>query len=294
MSRKQPKRRAGRLASAAIAGFFILVVACGVGLSAASADSSDDLARSGAFGFDEATHVATIAVASGDTGVSQADLGTSGQQVLTTTSARDISAGLSMAATGAADQAAPAEKPESASSSESAQSKKTTQSSASKKSAASTSQSASKNIINGVEQIEGAKTIDELVEHDLAAVDWSVGKAEFVEEWTKRIDKYLKGTPLSGYGSVFAEAAWENGVDPRWSPAISNTESGNGQHCFLSHNAWGWGDDAWPDWKTAIRAHVAGLAAGYGYSVTFEAAQKYCPPNCVHWYNNTTSQMALI
>ena len=62
----------------------------------------------------------------------------------------------------------------------------------------------------------------------------------------------------------------------------------------MPHNAWGWGDDSWPDWETAIRAHVTGLAAGYGYSLTFEAAQKYCPPNCAHWFNNTLGQMRLI
>ena len=292
MSRKQPKRRAGRLASAAIAGFFILVVACGVGFGVASADSSDDLARAGAFGFDEATHVATIAVASGDTGASQADLGTSGQQVLTTASARDISAGLTMVDGMQAAKVA-REEEESAAARERVEAKKAMQS-ASSKSVSKQSSGTKKNIINGVEQVADAKTIDELAEYDLPSVDWSVGKKDFVAEWAARIDKYLKGTPLAGYGEVFAEAAWENGVDPRWSPAISNTESGNGTHCFLPYNAWGWGDDSWPDWETAIRAHVAGLAKGYGYSVTFEAAQKYCPPNCVHWYNNTTSQMALI
>ena len=290
MSRKQPKRRAGRLASAAIAGIFILVAACGVGFSAASADSSDDLARAGAFGFDEATHVATIAVASGQADAPKADLGTSGQQALTTASSRDISAGLSMVDEQEAIEVAHA-KAENAAAVERVENAKAMQGVTTSVSKQSTD---SKNVINGVEQIENAKTIGELDEYDLPAVDWSVGKKAFIDEWTTRIDKYLKGTPLAEYGSVFAEASWENGVDPRWSPAISNTESGNGTHCFLPYNAWGWGDDSWSDWETAIRAHVAGLAKGYGYSVTFEAAQKYCPPNCVHWYNNTTSQMALI
>ena len=45
----------------AIAGIFIVAVVCGVGLSAASADSSDDLARAGGFGFDSATQTATAA-----------------------------------------------------------------------------------------------------------------------------------------------------------------------------------------------------------------------------------------
>ena len=69
-----------------------------------------------------------------------------------------------------------------------------------------------------------------------------MGKAAFIEEWTARIDAYLAGSPLAGYGSVFAEAAWEYSIDPRWSPAISNTESSKGRICFLPHNAWGWGD----------------------------------------------------
>ena len=41
----------------------------------------------------------------------------------------------------------------------------------------------------------------------LAEVDWNVSKAEFVGEWTLRIDAYLAGSPLSGYGATFAEAA---------------------------------------------------------------------------------------
>ena len=72
----------------------------------------------------------------------------------------------------------------------------------------------------------------------LPEVDFSVGKEAFVSEWTSRINAYLAGSPLAGQGATFAEAAWSNGVDPRWSPAISNTESSKGAHCFLPYNAW--------------------------------------------------------
>ena len=81
-------------------------------------------------------------------------------------------------------------------------------------------------------------------------------------------------------------------MDPRWSPAISNTESGKGAHCFLPHNAWGWGASIWFNWTDAIYAHVKGLADGYGYSITYSAAAKYCPPNTANWYNNTLGEMA--
>lgn len=128
----------------------------------------------------------------------------------------------------------------------------------------------------------------------LSEVDFTVGKEAFITEWTSRIDNYLAGSPLAGQGSTFAEAAWNNGVDPRWSPAISNTESSKGAVCFKPYNAWGWGSSSWSSWEEAINAHVAGLASGYGYSITVANAQKYCPPTYMDWYNKTISQMQMI
>lgn len=128
----------------------------------------------------------------------------------------------------------------------------------------------------------------------LPDVDFTVGKEAFISEWTSRIDAYLAGSPLAGYGSTFAEAAWNNGVDPRWSPAISNTESSKGAKPFLSYNAWGWGNSSWSSWEEAINAHVAGLANGYGYSITYANAAKYCPPNTDHWYKATIAEMMKI
>lgn len=128
----------------------------------------------------------------------------------------------------------------------------------------------------------------------LPDVDWECGKKAFIEEWTKRIDAYLAGSPLAGYGKTFATAAWNNNVDPRWSPAISNTESGKGSSCFRSYNAWGWGQGGWSSWEEGINAHVAGLAAGYGYSITLGAASKYCPPTYTEWFHETLNQMKQI
>ena len=121
--------------------------------------------------------------------------------------------------------------------------------------------------------------------------DWSSDEDAFVSQWTARIDNYLAGSPLSGYGETFARAAWTYGVDPRWSPAISCVESTKGAYCFASRNAWGWGSVSWDSWEEAINAHVAGLARGYGYTLTYAAAQKYCPPNADHWYNSCLAQM---
>ena len=124
--------------------------------------------------------------------------------------------------------------------------------------------------------------------------DWTSDKDSFVVQWAGRIDAYLAGSPMAGTGEVFAEAAWDYGVDPRWSPAISCTESSKGLYCFNSCNAWGWGSASWDNWEDAIRDHVAGLARGYGYTISVEAAKKYCPPNWEHWYNTTLAQMNMI
>jgi len=109
--------------------------------------------------------------------------------------------------------------------------------------------------------------------------------------WAARIDAYLAGSPLAGYGSTFAAAAATYGVDPRFSPAISCVESGKGAVCFLPHNAWGWGSSSWPDWETAIYDHVAGLASGYGGTLTLEGAMRYCPPTYQEWYSSVLAEM---
>ncbi|MGI6221035.1 MAG: coiled-coil domain-containing protein [Coriobacteriales bacterium] len=122
-------------------------------------------------------------------------------------------------------------------------------------------------------------------------VAWDSPKEDFVNTWAGRINNYLAGSPLSGYGENFAVAAWDYGVDPRWSPAISCVESSKGAICFRSHNAWGWGNSGWGSWEEAIDAHVSGLSRGYGFSLTLGAAKKYCPPTYQDWYNRCLSEM---
>ncbi len=123
------------------------------------------------------------------------------------------------------------------------------------------------------------------------SADWATDESSFVNSWAARIDSYLDGSPLAGQGRAFAQAAWNYGVDPRWSPAIAYLESSLGAYCFLPHNAWGWGAESWGSWEEAIDAHVRGLARGYGYTISWEAACKYCPPNAEHWYNVVLAQM---
>ncbi len=125
-------------------------------------------------------------------------------------------------------------------------------------------------------------------------VDWSNDKTSFVSNWGARIDAYLSGSPLAGYGSTFAEAAWAYGVDPRFSPAISAVESSKGRYNFLPYNAWGWGSVSWSSWEEAIWDHTAGLAAGYGGRLSVAGAARYNPANPSGWYSAVLTQMEYI
>ena len=115
-------------------------------------------------------------------------------------------------------------------------------------------------------------------------------------EWTSRIDNYLAGSPMAGQGYNFAVAAWNTGVDPRWSPAIACIESTKGAYCANSYNAWGWsavggGWRSFGSWSEGISAHVAYLGRNYGSTLTPAAAKKYCPPTWQDWYNKVAAQM---
>ncbi|MCL2889601.1 MAG: CMP-2-keto-3-deoxyoctulosonic acid synthetase [Eggerthellaceae bacterium] len=129
----------------------------------------------------------------------------------------------------------------------------------------------------------------------LDPVDWSMSHDEFVEHWAARIDAFMAGFPLEGQGRHFAEAAWNYGVDPRLSPAIASTESTRGKYCSVPYNAWGWGPHIpFSSWEQGIDIHVRGLKIG-GYSpITYEGAQRYCPPTADSWYRETTKTMSYI
>ena len=160
--------------------------------------------------------------------------------------------------------------------------------------AATAAQQANSADSNTAQSVENTAAPAESASTSAAETDtanWASDEESFVASWGARINAYLAGSPLSGYGETFARAAWAYGVDPRWSPAISYVESSKGLYCFRPHNAWGWGSVSWDSWEEAIYGHVGGLARGYGYTLTYAAAQKYCPPSADHWYNSVLAQM---
>lgn len=124
--------------------------------------------------------------------------------------------------------------------------------------------------------------------------DFNMDKLSFINKWGVRIDNYLQGSPLVGYGNLFAEAAYNNKIDPRWSPAIATIESSKGTNCFKPYNAWGYGNYSWSNWEDSIVEHIKGLKETYGESITREAAKKYCPPHADNWYINVLREMESI
>lgn len=133
--------------------------------------------------------------------------------------------------------------------------------------------------------------------------DWRSTREQFIAEWAPRIDAYFEGSPLYGQGANFAKSAWKYCIDPRWSAAISNTESSKARVCIRPHNAWGWGAAdsdpynlaaEWDTWEEAIDAHARGLANGYGYTISINGAKRYCPYTWQSWYNRTLTEMAKI
>ncbi len=130
-------------------------------------------------------------------------------------------------------------------------------------------------------------------------VDWSVGRDAFVNTWSSRINSYLSGSPMAGTGQAFAEAAWNSGVDPRWSPAIAMAESTKGAYVPYgnSNNAWGWtavggGFRRFGSFDEGARQHVAYLGRVYGPTVTPSAAKKYVgTAHWSYWYSKVVAQM---
>ena len=127
--------------------------------------------------------------------------------------------------------------------------------------------------------------------HRMRDKGFDIAVGDIPDEWAQRIDAFNEGTPLAGYGAVFAEAASAYGVDPRIAPAIARLESSSGAYCFLPYNAWGWGSVSWPDWETAIWGFTRGYSEGYGGDVTMEGAQRYCPGSAELWYEIVTNYM---
>lgn len=105
----------------------------------------------------------------------------------------------------------------------------------------------------------------------------------------------FRALPMAGTGEYYAAAAWDNGVDPRWAPAISYVESSKGAVCSARTTPGVTVVTALASWEEGINRVVSALGGSlYGGYLTREAAATYCPSNPGHWYNSCAEQMAQI
>ena len=88
-------------------------------------------------------------------------------------------------------------------------------------------------------------------------------KKQFVALWGKKIDEYNKGYPLEGYGDVFAEKAYECGIDPRWSPALARVITNSGENCDYPYNAWNIDNKMFGSWEESIIYCINWLECDY-------------------------------
>ena len=104
-----------------------------------------------------------------------------------------------------------------------------------------------------------------------------------LEAIASRIDAYLarRGSPLTGYGRIFAEEGERTGINPYLPVAIAGKESSFGLRCFSPHNAWGMlaYRAGFGSWEEGIRANFAWLARYYGTPQGARDCPGYCVPN---------------
>jgi hypothetical protein len=101
-----------------------------------------------------------------------------------------------------------------------------------------------------------------------------------------KIDHYLRvnHSPLAGLGSTFVAAGRNckaHPFDGRLLPAIAGEESEFGRINFHPHNAWGYGQFSWPNYRQAIAKVAHGICFGYlahGLVTIGAIARVWAPP----------------
>ena len=122
-------------------------------------------------------------------------------------------------------------------------------------------------------------------------MSWDTDQASFIAEWAPRIDAYLAGIAARRPGNDVCQRRVEVWRRPALSSPSPTRKAPKAGSLLPPDNAWVSGSSSWGSWEEAIDAHVAGLARGYGYTISVAGAKKYCPPNWFNWYNNTLSEM---
>jgi hypothetical protein len=104
-----------------------------------------------------------------------------------------------------------------------------------------------------------------------------------------RLNRFLAGSPLAGYGQTFYDAGVANGIDPRLLVALAYAESSDGRHITRgdANNIFNWEYNGkhhspYPSIKAAIDALAAGLNDGYFVDLTsdYQIYRVFCEGPC--------------
>lgn len=105
----------------------------------------------------------------------------------------------------------------------------------------------------------------------------------------ERLDHFLAGSPLAGYGQAFYDAGVANGIDPRLLVALAYAESSNGRHITRgdANNIFNWEYNGkhhspYPSIAVAIGSLAEGLNEGYFLDLTtdYEIYRVFCKGSC--------------
>jgi len=67
-----------------------------------------------------------------------------------------------------------------------------------------------------------------------------------------KIEYYLRGSPLRGYGPLMVSEGERTGVNPYLCAAVAEAESSLAHNCFHPCNAWGMGQESYGSWEQGI------------------------------------------
>ena len=117
-------------------------------------------------------------------------------------------------------------------------------------------------------------------------------------ESIKRIDSYLEGSPLAGYGMWMVKEGDRTGVEPRLCAAVATAESGLANYvpAARAYNAWGMlasgegsGLIQYGSWREGITAWFDNVNRHWGRDITSAWQLRnpdYCATNTEQWCTN--------
>lgn len=103
-----------------------------------------------------------------------------------------------------------------------------------------------------------------------------------------KIEYYLRGSPLSGYGDWMVTEGERTGVNPYLCPAVAEAESSLGRALCGSYNAWGMLGCGFSSWQHGITRWFDNCILHWGAAQHATEMRGYCVPDHP-WMENCES-----